>query len=524
MRNIRLPLAVALILALLGGALSQGGTSLAILYTSEHHGQATPDSNGRGGFAARATYVNQVRAEVGADQVLLLDSGDLLVGTPLSTVFRGEPDVLAMNAMGYDAMSLGNHEFDFGNSRTLELMALANFPMMAANIVGATGFDPGSVVLERSGLKILVFGIINTDAPEISSPDPELLFLDGAQVTSAICQATSRGQFDLVIALTHQDNDDDVRLLDEASCVDVVIGGHVNGFAGLVQRGTAPGAVPADNAAGSDPVTVADPDGIFVRAPRLGFGVGRLDLTVVDGQMVSATQQNVAIVQEGVDNMGNPRPGLAPDPAVAAVLDPFVAQLSVALSQVVGRVDVNLDGERNNVRTTETNLGDLIADLQRQLTGADIGFANGGGIRASIPAGEVTLDQIIKVLPFGNTLVTFELTGTQVRAALENAVSQVENTAGRFLQVSGLRFTWDASQSPGSRVVEVLVGGQPLDDERIYTIATNDFLAGGGDGYQVFTEGQNLYNSQQLLADILADAIRAGAAIPLVEGRITRLN
>ena len=201
-------------------------------------------------------------------------------------------------------------------------------------------------------------------------------------------------------------------------------------------------------------------------------------------------------------------------------LDPT---LSVGVLTVSDRSAV---GEREDVRSRETNLGNLIADgLLAAFPQADIAFANGGGIRNSIDAGDITLGDVIEVHPFGNTIVTFDLTAAQVLEALENAVSQVEDGSGRFLHVSGMSFTWDQRRAPGERVVSVDVAGAPLDPGASYTIVTNNFIAAGGDGYEVFTQGQNFFDMQNLDADMLAAYIRGlGTVAPAVEGRITNLG
>ena len=210
---------------------------------------------------------------------------------------------------------------------------------------------------------------------------------------------------------------------------------------------------------------------------------------------------------------------------MAALAADYESRLSDRLSEVIGTAAVTLDGERGKVRTVETNLGNLIADgLRATFPQADIGFANGGGIRNTIAQGDITLGNILEVHPFGNTIVTFDLTGAQLLTALENSVSAVEDVSGRFLQVSGLTFSYDQGREPGSRVVSVEVGGAPLDLGASYTIVTNSFIAAGGDGYDVFTQGENLFDSQKLDADVLADYIGSlETASPTIEGRIVNL-
>ncbi len=498
---------------LLATALLLGGVfahPLTILSLSEQHGRVLADDDGVGGLAQVATLVDQVRAETGGN-VLVLSSGDILIGTTMSSAFRGRADIEAMNLIGFDAMNLGNHEFDFGIDYMNTLEDLAQFPFVSTNLVGIYDLGVEAAVVKQVGdLRVGILGIAPETLFEVTSAETRsLTLLDPVAIAQKAVDGI-RDKVDVVIFVTHQDTSADLELLRSVEGIDVIVGGHTEGFDGMYLASTElDPELPAGASEVSNPF-----GGVFMKPRGATTEVARLDLDVENGQLVSVKAQNI------------PVQGFEPDAEVATLLAGYEAQLSERLGEVIGTASVNLDGERGDVRTRETNLGNLIADgLLSAFPQADIAFANGGGIRKSIPAGEITLGDAIEVHPFGNTIVTFDLSGAQVLEALENAVAAVEDARGQFLQVAGLSFTWDQNRPAGQRVVEVLVGGAALDMQASYTIVTNNFIAGGGDGFEVFTQGQNYYDSQNLDADVLADYIRnLGTVAPTVEGRITNLG
>jgi 2',3'-cyclic-nucleotide 2'-phosphodiesterase (5'-nucleotidase family) len=502
-RNLFTSLVIAL--ALVAGV--AWGQTLTVLSLSEYHGHLQ-DDDGVGGLAQVATIVEQVRAEGNA--VLLLNSGDILIGTTMSSAFRGVPDIEAMNLIGFDAMVLGNHEFDFGIAHMDMLEDLANFPFITTNVVGVYHLGVERAVIKNvGGLDVAIIGITNPNLYNATGPEIRRLTLAPSIEVAQRAVDAVRDHVDVVIALTHQTTREDIALLNGVDGIDLVVGGHVPSFSGMIRRGS-----DYDVSTSSGPSAISDFDGALVKAPSFTEAVARVDLILDDGDIVLALNRDIPV--EGYD----------PDPAVAALVAEYEVQLSARLDDVIGTAAVTLDGVRENVRTVETNLGNLIADsLRATFPNADIGFANGGGIRNPIDQGDVTLGNVIEVHPFGNTIVTFDLTGAQVVEALENAVSRVEDVSGRFLQVSGMSYVWDPAQDPGSRVVSVEVGGAPIDMGASYTVATNNFIAGGGDGFEVFTLGQNFFDSQQLDADVLAAyIIDQGTVAPQVEGRIVRLG
>lgn len=212
------------------------------------------------------------------------------------------------------------------------------------------------------------------------------------------------------------------------------------------------------------------------------------------------------------------------DAAIRSIVDTYKNTTDSTLQQVIATIDVNLDGERANVRTKETNLGNLIADAMRQALQTDVALTNGGGIRASIPKGDVTRNHILTTLPFANTLVKVSMSGADLKKALEHGVRLYPEQNGGFPHVSGIRFTFDATKPAGSRVTSVEVNGQPLDETKTYTVATNDFIAKGGDGYDMFKSSTIEFDSGELLSTVVMNYLQSNKPIPTVEGRITVVN
>ncbi len=500
-----------------GAQESSAEQTLTILHTSEHHGTALPiEQRGKpkvGGMAGRATLIGSVRRET--DAVLLVDSGDILIGTPLSSFFRGEPDVKAMNLMGYQAMAAGNHEFDFGVDHLRRLKEQAQFPILCSNLVGHATELPcqPSAVVRAGNLSVGVIGLLgrknfpdtfNREAVKILElRDP----VETARTLARQLKTTSG--VNLVVAVTHQETDEDLTLLAQVPEIDVIIGGHTPGFDGLRAAGT------------NSPVeALANPGPVFVKTHREGRTLGRLDLLIAERsgvrpgkeggvEVVWAKARNLPVTEE-----------VASDHAVNTLLENYARKLESQTSTVVGRSLVTLDGENSRIRTVETNLGDLLADLLRAEFGTDVAFLNSGQIRDSIPAGPVDITRVLRVLPFNSPTVTFTITGQQLALALENSVSLLPQTAGRFLQVSGLLVSYDLSSPPGSRVREITIGGRPLEATRLYSVATDAFLADGGDGYTMFAAARDRIERQVPMRDFLLQTLQARPLKASVDGRI----
>jgi len=500
LRRFRNLFVLALVVCLSAAALAQAArTEIVILHTNDTHARLQPIMVGdqqRGGMARIAGFV-QVLRSLYPGRVLWLDAGDTIHGTNVANLFYGESVVEMLNAAGVAAMTLGNHDFNYGQEVLLARIAEANFPILGANIVYSESGRPfagQSAVFELDGVTVAVLGLSTQDTPIVTHPKNVvgLTFRDPVEVAKELVPALD-AQADVVVVLSHLGFDEDLRLARSVSGIDLIVGGH-------------------SHTQLDEPVVVGDT--VIVQANEYGKFLGFVKLTVENGNVVDVVGQLLPITAD------------APvDVTIQGIIDRWEQRLDAQLDQVVGEALVDLNGERQFVRTGETNLGNLVADILRETVGADIGLTNGGGIRASIAVGPVTLRDIYTVLPFDNILVGIELTGEQILAALEHSVSAYPAQLGGFLQVSGLTFTFDASKPAGQRVVEVLVGGEPLDLKQVYRVATNDFLAAGGDGYEMFVGARQFYGTQMADGEFLRDVVAAyfrehGVVAPQVEGRI----
>jgi len=500
-------LTVAIILMVLTSAVAAASeplvvpgkpTFITILHTNDFHGRLDQS-------ARIATLVKGIR-ESAPGIVLLLDAGDAIHGTVLSNLFYGEPVIEVMNAMGYDAMEIGNHEFNYGQEVLAERRDQAYFPLLAANIVvTATGETPPFcepyITKVVEGKRVAIFGLITPDTPIVTHPKNVigLTFLDPIE-TAAKLVPKLRPNADLIIALTHIGYDMDRQLAEEVGGIHVIVGGHSHTKIEVPER--------VGNEGGN---------AIIVQAWENGKVLGRLDLEMRGKAIVRFSGGLIPVTADVLE-----------DPDVKAIIGPYAVKLEEMMAEVVGSTSVPLEGSRPLIRSQETNLGNLVADMMRWAAGPDVQIAlmNGGGIRwhRLFPAGPITRGNVYELLPFANTLVMMDLTGAQIKQALENGVSQREYLAGRFPQVSGLKFTFDPTKPAGSRVVDVWVGDEPLDETAIYRVATNDFLAAGGDGYTALTQGTNFVDTGVYLMDYMVEYLKEFSPVsPVVEGRIVPL-
>jgi 2',3'-cyclic-nucleotide 2'-phosphodiesterase (5'-nucleotidase family) len=464
--------------------------SVTILHFNDFHGNLlTPEDDADlGGLARIATTVDRIRAEneaAGAETLLLI-AGDVLQGTPLSTVFHGEADVMALNLMGVDAVAVGNHEFDYGMPNLHRLIEMANFPFLSANVRRKTD---GSLVFggtERFMVgdeMVVVLGLTTPETRVTTMPSnvENLNFDDAAESAALLADRITRSRDRVVVALTHLGYEADLQLARGVPELDVVVGGH-------------------SHTEVKEAVCMAN--ALVVQARHHGEYLGRLDLVIDDGEVISH--------QYGLIPMDASVPE---DPQVAAVIAQYSRQLDEAIKRVVGETEVPLDDE--DVRSAETALGNVITDAMRLVSGAPIALQNGGGLRAPIDEGPITLEDIMRVLPFGNEVATLKLTGDQLREILARSIA--ERSSGAFLQVSGLTVVAEDGE-----LASVMVGEEALDDSTTYSVATNAFLMEGGDGYETFTEGSEQYFVGTKLDTAFVQYLQKhGSIAPKVEGRIT---
>lgn len=503
-------LLIAILVAGLGGCAGTLGTGpdpapigLTILFFNDIHGhllpfEVTEGTHRRevGGIARMAAQVESIRAEnrLRNRRTYLLIAGDILQGTPLSTVFHGRPDVECFNAMGVDAMAVGNHEFDFGTDNLRQLEQLAHFPFLSANIrEKATGkllYAPSAAFALPGKLTLTVVGVTTDELKTTTRPAyvRGLSVQDPLQsVRSIVKTAAKSGP---VVLLSHNRHRVDRQIAASLPELAAIIAGHdhllfapyrkVNGVA------------------------------IF-EALDNGRYLGRIDLLVdpVTGKAVLESSRYLPITLEMPD-----------DPAIERIVAVYQGQLGERFKEVIGQSTLLLDGRRDQVRYEETALGDFVTDVMREYTGADIALVNAGALRASIDPGPVTLEDVFRTLPFENQILRVQLTGRDLMAALERSVHGTrEDQDGGFLQVSGLRL-----EVKGHRVSQLEIENAPgvLPPEATYSVAMPDFLAAGGDGYRIFV-GKPALNTRLSLRDVVVDAIRARRIISAPDGgRILR--
>jgi 5'-nucleotidase len=508
--------------ALIAGA-AQADYSLTILHTNDFHSRFEPiskydsgcsaedDAAGEcfGGSARLMTAISDAKAR--SNNWILVDGGDQFQGTLFYTYYKGKLAAEMMNMMGYTAMTVGNHEFDDGPEVLAGFMDAIDFPILMSNadVSGEpllAGKLAKSTVIEQNGEKIGLIGLTPQDTDELASPGPNIIFTDPAEAVQGEVDKLAEEGVNKIVVLSHSGYKVDQRVAENTTGVDVIVGGHSNTFLSNTD----------ENADGPYPTVT---NGVqIVQAYAYGKYLGELNVTFDDeGNVIEAVGEPL-IVDAAV----------MADEAVAARVAEAAAPLEEIRQKVVAETAEAIDGERGSCRAVECSMGNLVADAMLDRVkdqGIEIAIANGGGLRASIDAGEVTMGEVLTVLPFQNTLSTFQVTGETVVAALENGVSQVEDGGGRFPQVSGITFTVDLTKPAGERISDVMVDGAPIDPAKLYGVVSNNYVRNGGDGYKMFVDAEKAYDFGPDLADVTAEFLAANAPYqPYTDGRITIIS
>lgn len=473
-----------------------------------------------GGVARVATKINELRDAVNSTggHVLVLDAGDQFQGSLFYTTYKGDAAAEFMNKIGFDAMAVGNHEFDDGPEALSKFLDTVNVPVISGNtdVSGdnmLAGRIPGHVVLDVGGEKIGIVSVLATDTDETSSPGPSVKFKDEIEYLKKAVADLEADDVNKIIALTHVGLNRDKEIAAAVPGLDAVVGGHSH----TLLSNTVEGAQPY-------PTMVKGPDGKdvpVVQAYAYSKYVGDLALTFDDDGNVISAGGDTIVLDSSVE----------PDAEILARVKELGGPIEELKGKVVAQSDDLIVGDRAVCRAEECSMGNLVADamLDRvKSQGIQIAFQNGGGLRASIDKGEVTMGEVLTVLPFQNTLSTFQIKGQGLIDALENGVSQVEDGAGRFPQVAGMKFTWDPAAEPGKRIVSVMVEGdggfEPIDPSKVYGVVSNNYVRNGGDGYKMFkTDAINAYDYGPGLEIVVADYLAANAPYkPFVSDRISK--
>jgi len=497
--------------------------SIRILHTNDHHAHLEPIKYGDrflGGIARRRTLIDQIRVESKKDHepLLLLDAGDIFQGTLYFNQYQGQADLDFYNTLAYDAGTIGNHEFDRGQQVLANFITKAKFPIISANLdIASSSPLYGKVrpwhILDMKGEKIGIFGLTTTDTEILSSVGDGVKFTDPIAAARTSVQNLKQQGINKIIALTHIGFENDVVLAQKVPDIDIIIGAHSHTPVGNIPNANHPYPLVQKNGK-KEPVLV-------VTDWEWGKYLGDLSVSFDRaGKLIAWAGKPHAIDAS-----------IKPNPEFANKLKAYAAPIESLRQKVIGQALVALDGDRVKMRTGETALGNLIADAILAKTQGDrvqVALINAGGIRSSLPLGNITMGNVLEALPFGNTITRVELTGQQLIEALESGVSKAEQEEGRFPQVAGMRFVWNAKFPVGKRVTKVEVKDasgkfQLLNPRAIYKVATNNFLASGGDGYRVFAESKNLLETGYLLSDAIAEYITANSPLHVTtENRIVR--
>ncbi len=511
---------------MLGTGIASADYSLTILHTNDFHARFEPiskydsgcsaedNAEGKcfGGSARLVTAVEAARKRT--NNSILVDGGDQFQGTLFYTYYKGKAAAEMMNKLGYDAMTVGNHEFDDGPEVLRGFMDAVGFPVLMSN-ADFSGEEmlkeklQKSTVIERGGEKLGLIGLTPHDTHELASPGPNVIFTDPVQAVQGEVDKLTEMGVNKIIVLSHSGYEVDKRVAAQTTGVDVIVGGHSNTFLSNT----------SDRAKGPYPTMVGET--AIVQAYAYGKFLGELNVTFDDaGEIIQAVGE--PLIMDGA---------VPEDKETVARISELAVPLDEIRQKVVAQAEADINGDRAVCRVQECQMGNLVADAMLARVkdqGITIAITNSGGLRASIDAGDVTMGEVLTVLPFQNTLSTFQVSGQTIIDALENGVSQVEEVKGRFPQVAGLKFSWDSAVAPGQgRVAEVLVAQgddwAPIDPARTYGVVSNNFVRGGGDGFKMFLDAENVYDFGPDVADVLAEYLAQNLPYqPYLDGRIIR--
>ena len=504
-RNLSIFLAVFLLVSAVyaspvrEAAVQEKGTELILLHTNDFHG-ATLSNGSRGGLAEIASYVKAVKAV--NPNVLLLDAGDINTGSALSNMFNAEPDILAYNIMGYDAAAFGNHEFDGNQEKLDRQISLAEFPFISSNIMTQDGAYLGGnqyIIKKYGDITVGIFGITTLRTQVTASPDKSLVFIN--EITAArdaVNVLRNVEKADIVIGLTHignvkemPDHITSVELAAVVPGIDIIIDGHSHTYM-------------------EEPIVEGKT--WIVSANEWGKYVGHGKLTIRNGQLADFAWTPVPI---------------GPDPVVTAMLAPYIEKAGATLKEVIGEAEDTFIFGNRLTRYRETALGNMITDANvwyfRTVSNLEIDFAfhNGGNMRAELPAGSVTTEKVLTILPFENYLYVVSMSGSDI-IELFDFIAAIPQGNGGFPQFSGdVRYTVDKTSGNGV-ITELTIGGAPVDSSKIYRFCTNDYILGGGDGYEVMKKAGDRFNVSLLLSYVVTEYIKAQKVIsPVTDGRLT---
>lgn len=477
---------------------------LVIFHTNDMHSRVkVTDDNGQSiGIAQIAAAVKEVKSKNPA--TLFLDAGDTFHGMPMITISKGENMVPLLNAAGYDAMTAGNHDFNYGSAQLEKLAKKLKFPLLDANVVrksdGKNVFKPYKI-FKLNGIKVGVFGLSTPETAYKTNPAnvSTLEFLNPVESAQMMIKIL-RPKCDVVIAVMHMGVDassefTSERIARETQGIDLIIDGH-------------------SHTALTDGIRIGDT--LIAQTGNYEHFLGRVTLDVENHKIISKKA-------ELLDADAVKKIAPVPDKKILALIDEADEQANKLLEEVIAHSDKKLSSERLLVRRNDSELGNLTADAFRWAAKSDIAIINGGGLRNDLPEGDVKKRDVMAIFPFGNTLRVAEIDGKTIREMLEHSVEYYPATFGGFLNVSGMTFSYDPSKPAKHRVEEIFIGGTPLDENKTYTITLGDFQTAGGDDYTMLTN-LKIVGELGTFEEIFADYLNQVGMKDYAVGRITRLK
>ncbi len=443
-------------------------TSFVILHTNDTHGRAIEGRYDGMGFARIMAKKQQLEKE--GKQVLIVDAGDTFHGTTFASLSRGESIAKIMNSIDYAVMTVGNHDFNYGYERLIELDEITSFPMLAANVhyenTQEGPFD-SYIIIDFAGIKIAFLGIATPETLYKTHPKN----VEGLRFDEPISTVTNllpqiKEESDLVVVIAHLGVDEESihtskKLASAVDGIDLIIDGH--------SHTALPEGIKVNNT-------------VIAQAGEYDKFLGMVDINLSNGDF----DINASLFSK--EDSAN----IESNPEVLTLINSINDENKKITDEVLFLTDTDWDGQRENVRTKSTNLGKLITDSMIDISGADVALMNGGGIRMSINAGEVTKGDVISVLPFGNTVVVKEVTGKIIWDAIENGMKALPLSSGSYSHVGGAEFTFDATSELGSRVKSITINDEPINLQDKYSLVTNDFLAAGGDEYSMLKDTKTI--------------------------------
>jgi 5'-nucleotidase / UDP-sugar diphosphatase len=449
-------------------------THVVIMHTNDLHGQLLP-KDGLGGIAEIATIIRTAKPN------LILDAGDISTGTFLADEFKGTPMIQAMNRIGYNALTIGNHEFDYGQDALRLRMREAKFPFLSANVETPVTEIKDYTTVSARGIRFGVIGLTTEDVKTQSHPNKVIgvTVLDTVKTLERLLPKV-RAKSDFIVLLVHLEDYEEKRLASAFPEIRLIVGGHNHDTLGPIWF---------DNT-------------LVAKTGVAGHNVGRIDL---DFQNKTVFRMEASLI---------PVKNVRPDSSVTKILEPYNEKVKIKMAEVIGEATDDLLYSR----AVESSLANIVADAFREKGKTQVALENIGGIRTMISKGKITWGNAFEVLPFQNTLTTLKLTGAQLKKTLERGLL---NSVG-IMAVSGVRVQFDRDKPPGRQIVSaVLLDGTAIDDSKQYSVTTNDFVLAGGDGFSEFANGTDIVETSVLLRDVLVDYIKARRTLsPKLDGRI----